>query len=276
MSAEVLYDMPFEEYLAHPALSASGMKRLLDSPARFQWERKNPTETAAMVHGRLIHAVAFGQPHNATVKDWDGRTKEGKERAAEVEAAGMEVVSADDMAVAEGIANALSASQLARRFLYGTDTRHEVSAFWTDPETGVDLKCRFDSLHANGDIGDLKSTTGSRPALFIKDAAKYGYFTSAAHYRAGAIALRLSPDPTFTLVAVEKKAPHFISVIGINDYDLQLAHLLRRKAIRTFAECTERDQWPDYTHEVAFPDAPGWWRIEAEQTTGLYEIEVPA
>lgn len=276
MSAEVIYDMPFEDYLAHPALSASGMKRLLDSPARFQWDREHPTETAAMIHGRLIHAVAFGQPHNATVKDWDGRTKEGKERAAEIESLGLDIVSADEWDVAEGIATALKANERVADVLYGRGVRHEVSAFWTDPETGVELKCRFDSLQANGDIGDLKSTTGAHPDVFIKDAAKYGYFTSAAHYRDGSIAVGLSHDPTFTLVAVEKKAPHFISVVGINDYDLQLAELLRRKAIRTYAECVERDQWPDYTREVAYPDAPAWWRIQAEQATGLYEIEVPA
>jgi hypothetical protein len=264
MTAQLIEDMDFAEYLAHPALSASGMKRLLDMPARFKVEQE---DTAAMRHGRLIHAVAFDEPHDFEVKI-DGRTTAGKEQKER----GVPTASADDWDVAHGIAEALRANKLAVEYLLPKNAQHEVSAFWTDPETGIELKCRFDTL-AGSRIADLKSTTTARPTSFTREAAKYGYYVSAAQYNAAASALGLVA-PEFYLVAVEKRAPYFISVNGINEYDLQLAELLRRKAIRTFAECAERNQWPDYTAEVAWPDAPGWWRVMAEQETGLYEIEV--
>lgn len=274
MTARLVENMDFQEYLDHPALSASGMKHLLDSPARFQWERQNPTDTPTLLLGRLIHALAFDQPHTYVVKDWDGRTKEGKARAAEVTELGLEFVSDDDWTVAEGIAKALKANEFAHAALYSKGARHEVSAFWTDNETGIELKARFDTLHSDGDIGDLKSTINANPRRFIRDAAKFGYITSAAHYRAASKALYPLADPTFTLVAAEKKPPHFLSVVRLNEYDLQLGEGLRRKAIRLFVECTERDHWPDYTEDIAYPDAPAYWRIAAEEAAGLYEIEV--
>lgn len=274
MSSEprLVEDMPFEDYLKHPALSASGMKHLLDSPARFQWERQNPTDTAAMSLGRLIHAIAFDQPHNYVVKDWDGRTKEGKARAAEVAEQGLEYADADDWAVAEGIAKALKDNNLARQILYPHQASHEVSAFWTDEETGVELKCRFDTLGPHF-ITDLKSTTKARPETFVRDAAAYGYFLGAAQYTAGAEAAGVGALK-FYLVAVEKKPPHFLSVNGINDMDMELGERLRRKAIRRYVDCVERGEWPGYDAEIQYPDAPSWWRYMAEEQTGLYEIEV--
>jgi hypothetical protein len=271
MTAQLIEDMPFEDYLKHPALSASGMKRLLDCPARFKVEQ---TDSAAMRLGRLIHAIAFDQPHNFTIKDWDGRTKDGKARSAEVAEQGLEIVDQDDWNTAQGITDALKANQLAHSMLFQGRVKHEVSAFWTDEETGVELKCRFDSLSSDWRICDLKSTTYAKPEAFAKSAATYGYFTAAAQYRAGAAAF--GADAEFILVAVEKTPPHFISVVGINDFDLELGERLRRKAIRLYADCMERDHWPDYSGQIHYPDAPTWWRLAAEETTGLYEIEVPA
>lgn len=279
MSARVVEDMPFEDYLAHPALSASGMKRLLDSPARFQWERENPYETPALILGRLIHAFAFHQPHNFIIKDWDARTTAGKARRDEVLAEkGVEsvddlaLVSEDDWAIAGGIAEALRVNKLAHSILYPPGVRHEVSAFWTDDDTGIELKCRFDAISDRA-IGDLKSTHYAHPNSSAKTAATYGYFTSAAQYRAGALATGLG-HRDFILVNVEKAPPHFISVTGVNEYDLELAERLRRKAIRIYADCSESGEWPDYTQQIEYPDAPGWWRVMAENDTGLYEIEV--
>lgn len=272
----LLPDMPFDQYLAHPALSASGMKHLLDSPARYRWEREHPYDSPTLRLGRLIHALAFEQDHPFTVKDWDGRTTAGKTRAAEVTEQGLEIVSGDDWECAEGIAKALRANRLASGILFDKDVQHEVSAVWTDKETGVELRCRFDALHDIGDIGDLKSAPRAKPTAFIRDAATYGYLMTAAHYRAASIALGLNRDPRYLLVAVEKSRPHFISVVGINEYDLQLGERLRRKAIRIYADCMERDHWPAYDEEIHYPDAPGWWRSMAEEQTGLYEIEVPA
>jgi hypothetical protein len=270
MSAQLIENLPFEDYLAHPALSASGMKRLLDMPARFKVERP---DTASMSLGRLIHAIAFDQPHTFTVKDWDGRTKDGKARAAEVAELGLEICSEDDWAVAHGIAEALRANALARSVLYSAGTRHELSAFWKDPETGVELKCRFDAVSPSWVIGDLKSTTYAKPDAFAKSAATYGYYTAAAQYRAAAMKFDAG-DPQFYLVAAEKNPPHFISVNGINEFDLELGERLRRKAIRLYADCLERDEWPDYSGQIHYPDAPAWWRYMAEEETGLYDIEV--
>lgn len=272
MTGTYVEDMDFAEYLAHPAFSASGMKRILDSPARFKWEQENKTDTAAMRTGRLIHAIAFAQPHTFTVKDWDGRTTDGKSRAAEVAEQGLEVVSEDDWAMAQGIRVALSKNMTAGPIVYGKDVKHEVSAFWTDPETGVELKCRFDAIGDRA-IGDLKSTNYAKPEAFAKSAATYGYFVSAPHYLAGAVEVGFG-EREFYMVAAEKAAPHFISVVGINAFDLELGERLRRKAIRIYAECVERDEWPDYSGEIAYPSAPGWWRMDAEEQTGLYEIEV--
>jgi hypothetical protein len=265
MTAQLIEDMDFAEYLAHPALSASGMKRLLDSPARYRHEMTTPTDTPAMGLGRLIHAIAFGQPHSFTVKDWDGRTKDGKVRAAEVAEQGLDICSEEDWEVANGIANALGANPLAKSILYPAGARHEVSVIWADDETGVQLRCRFDTL-APEHIGDLKSTTYAKPEAMARSSATYGYYLSAAQYLAAAKALDL-PVRDFYIVAAEKRAPYFLSVLGITETDLELAERLRRKAIRKYADCLERDHWPDYTTEISYPEAPSWWRYSVEDMT---------
>lgn len=276
MTARLVENMDFASYLAHHALSASGMKHLLDSPARFQWERDNPSDSPAMLLGRLIHAIAFDQPHDFIVKDWNAASNVGKARRDEVLAEhgvdsvdALAIVSADDWTVAEGIAKALRTNRLAHSVLFRPLVKHEVSAFWTDDETGVELKCRYDALGHDWRIGDLKSTRKARPETFVRDAAAFGYFTSAAQYVAGAAAFDAAAE--YILVAVEKTRPHFISVVGINDMDLELGERLRRKAIRRYAECVERDEWPGYDGEIAYPEAPSWWRYQAEEAT---EVEM--
>lgn len=263
-AARLVEDLPFEDYLDHPALSASGMKHLLDSPARFRHERQEPSDSAAMRLGRYVHALAFEQDHDFIEKTWDARTTEGKKKAAEIAWAGLEVVSSDDWAIAQGISEAIRKNRGASEILFPPGVRHEVSCFWTDEETGVDLRCRFDALGPKK-IGDLKSIVGAHPNSVAKSAASYGWLVSGAHYTAAARQLGL--DLEFVLVACEKKPPYFVSLVGINEIDLELAERLRRKAIRLYADCLERDSWPDYSGEITYPEAPKWWRYAAEDAT---------
>jgi hypothetical protein len=278
MTARLIEDMNEEDYLDHPALSRSGMQDILDAPAVFAWKRENPrNDTAAMNLGKLVHALAFDQPHPFCVKDWDGRTKDGKIRAAEVAEQGLLTIDAEDWDIAPKVVEVLREHPIASKLLWPEGgARNEVTAIWTDAETGVELRARFDVLPNPVDgqpyiVPDLKTSLTSRPTTFVKSAAEFGYYLQAAHYVAAIKALGIHPDPEFMFIAVEKGQRRFLSIVGINMLDLQLAERLRRKAIRTYSECVATDTWPGWGDDIAYPDAPNWWRYQAEELTGLHE-----
>lgn len=275
MSATLIPDMPFADYLAHPALSASGMKRLLDCPARFRHEQAQlKAPSPSMLLGSLIHHMVLGSDVEYVAKDWDARTNEGKERAAEVSATGAVVVTAAQWVTAENVAAAIWAHPTAKRLL--TSGATEQTIIWTDAATGVELKCRLDVLPDDGRlVPDLKTARNARPDKFARDEADYGYAIQRAQQIEAVRSLGLYDAPESVLVAVETDAPHLVSLVGLSDSDILLARGLREKAIRLYAECAAADHWPGYPDSITYPDAPIWWRLQAEESLGLTsEIEV--
>ena len=102
--------MPEDEYRALPALSGTGVKTLLDSPADYLWRRSHKFETTpAMAFGTLVHALTLGTYEEADdpfnyepptlnpaiiVAPFDSfRSKEAREWKALQELDGKEVVS---------------------------------------------------------------------------------------------------------------------------------------------------------------------------------------
>ncbi|NUS54772.1 MAG: hypothetical protein HOV66_07900, partial [Streptomycetaceae bacterium] len=108
-------DIPELEYHADPALSASGAKTLLHSPARFAWERENGTRSSdAMDLGTLVHTLVLGShDRRIVVSPFDSmRTKAAHEWAAQMEAEHRIVVSHKQVRQAIAVAKAVKAHPL--------------------------------------------------------------------------------------------------------------------------------------------------------------------
>lgn len=253
-------NLPEAEYHGDPAtLSVSGAKTLLRSPKLYRYEQLNPKHSKAFDVGTLIHALVLGQPHTITVKDWDGRTTAGKNRAAEVEAQGLTVVSADDWDLAHAAADAVRINHIANKLL--SDGRAEVSAYAIDPFTEVPIRGRFDWLRDDGWIIDLKTTKDAEPSEFAKSIANFKYHMQAAWYidlaRANGVDVK-----GFRFVAVEKTPPYLVSVVELTEEAISFGAELGHKARQMWAECRESDYWPDWGHDlvddIVTVDLPRW------------------
>ena len=193
------------DYHADPAVSASQLKTVMQSPYHYWSRYLDPdrvamTPTAAMRLGSLTHCAVL-EPDELTKRYQlapDRRTKEGKAAVVEMAAAGIEAVSEADLAQALQMADAVRSNSTAALLL--SNGQAEQSFWWDDIATGMRCKCRPDWFDGET-IVDLKTCQDASAAGFAKAVAAFHYQLQAAHYLCGTLAKR------FIFVAVEKLAP---------------------------------------------------------------------
>jgi len=238
------------------SLSASGAKVLLKSPARYHYERQHGGKTSdAFDIGTAAHTLILGtgQPFVRIDVD-DKRGAKWTEPAEAARAEGSIPLLRKDYDAVHRMAYAVATHPLAGKIFEQGDA--EQSAYWVDQATGVTCRARVDWLRA-GHIVDLKTTRNGHPADFERDAGNLGYHISAAHYTAGIEALTGLTMP-FVIVAVEKEAPHFVSVHQFDDDYLAIGHARMREALELFAECKSSGVWPDYGNDIHVLSPPRW------------------
>lgn len=273
----IVYDLPDIEYHARPELSSTGVRRILDSPARFQWEQTHQVEKTAYDVGHALHAKVLGTgPRVIPIPD-EHLTPSGavSTKAATVawltdqRAAGLVPIGPADAARIDAMAEAALAHRAARTLLE-MPGRSEVSAFATDPETGVECKARFDRLPDDHAVSvDVKTTAGSAsPSGFSRDAARFGYPIQEAHYTA-VLGWATGERPPMLFVVVEKSPPHLVAVHEFPEVVRLTAADLAARARETYAECVAANDWPGYSDDVLTTDLPTWWHYQAED-----EVEI--
>ena len=264
------------EYRSHPALSRSELWQLNDSPEKFRYAQTHKTEpTDAMLFGSLVHKMVL-EPDDlfteyALAPDSDRRTKAGKADWDEflAEAGDRIVVTNRQLAPALRMVDAITHSALAQRLLNGP---HEIPFFWSDPDTGLDLKCRVDGLiELDGRIAiiDYKTAVSAQTERFSQEAIRYGYHFQAAFYASGvAQDLGLDYDPDFLFIVQEKREPYSINVIRASS-DFFLAGLDKmRELIGLYCECDETGIWYGYTgffDEINETMLPGWMQLGIDE-----------
>ena len=242
------------------SLSSTGARKVLACPARFKWERDNPPPPrAAFDMGHVAHTLILGEGSQiAVIEAPDWRSKAAQAERDEVRAAGAVPILAADydaaMRMRDGVMGHLLAAQL---FAEG---RPELSGWWNDEQTGVTLRFRPDWLtEVDGRTVcvDLKTTVSADPDEFIRSIVKFGYHFQASWYVDGLIAHGYD-DPRFVIVAVEKSAPHLVSVIELDDTAIAQGRRLNREAIDLYHDCTTTDTWPAYGDECHLLSLPEW------------------
>lgn len=243
--------IPNEVYHRLPQASSSQLRRLERSAAHMM----APSEpTQAMVFGSAVHAAVLEPELFAReyyVKDWDGRTKEGKARASEC--AHMTELRPSDMDAIQGIVDALKADVNASKFLYGADGLPELSMI------GCGMRCRFDRYLVKHGIGvDLKTTQDARPEAFARDAAKYGYHMQAYHYmRTHALATG-APLKAFVFIAVEKVYPYGIGIYHFGPQTMQAAEEKHADLLTKFSAAVNLQKFECYDTTPQELELPAW------------------
>lgn len=250
-----------DPYFDVEALSASGAKQILRSPAHYRaWKDAPDSQTPAMAFGTAVHALVFepNREDRFLIKpaSLDRRTKDGKAAWDELVARGLPIIDADDYDRALRVRDAVLAHPVARELLDGIEA--EASLMWRGYSADVICKAKVDAIGPAG-IVDLKTTRDASPFALSRTVASFNYHLQAAHYQYG-----LATDPggpgvvPFTFVFVETEAPFGVSVARLSDDAMERGLAMMERAAELYAHCTATGEWPAYeavTHTIGLP---GW------------------
>jgi hypothetical protein len=266
----------FEAYLTWPYVSQSTLKPMLTSPAHYRYSIDHPPEDKdCWWFGRICHygklepleALArytvmpdFAQ--QVTEEDTTVKKPRSTNRYRELCAQFAEVSGDKEIVEAEwyqwlcGIVDSLNKHPLARAWLVA-EGASELSLVWTEPLTGLTCNSRLDKFPEGEDlIVDLK-TIGRDITRFEWDIAQFGYDFQAAFY-SDAWHVLTGRTLRFGIVVVESKPPHTVRAAIVDDDTLAAGRFKYRKALRTLAECYDRNRWPG-------PPDPDAWRLPADE-----------
>jgi hypothetical protein len=251
------------EYTDIKALSYSGSKQILRSPAHYQtWLTAEQKDTPALKLGRLAHLAAL-QPDvcRETVfiaPDCDRRTKAGKETYEAFVASlplNAEVIDAETAEKIAGIAKAVHGafSKL------GVSKEHYVAEQAVfGQHNGVDIKGRPDLVTkiqgCEADyIIDVKTCQSAEPDAFARDIANYKYHLQAAFY--GTLC---NTGRNFIIIAVEKEPPYAWRIYTLNEETYQMGVKLMNEAVNIYKMCNLFNTWSGYNQETTELSIPKW------------------
>lgn len=253
-------DMPAHVYHRIEAMSASGAKKILQSPQHFRLMRDTPSEpTAAMQFGTAVHDGVL-EPDTfshrvACAPDVDKRTKLGKAEWADFVFCndGKLILAPDDFDNVRRCVDAIHAHPGAMQLLDGAQT--EVSLFWNDARYDVPCKCRWDIANYGG-IADVKTTTDASPGEFARSIAKFLYHAQASMYVSGGEHVLHESPRFFALIAVEKEPPHAVACYYLpGDAIIAGAYLISR-ALERYRDALTTGRWigyPDTIEQIKLP-----------------------
>lgn len=281
----VYHDMPFEDYHAVDAVSASGLRIFARSPWHYR-NRVSITPTRPMLRGSLAHCAllepeAVGSryivaPENAprkpTSAQWAAANPNEGSRAAmdwwrefQERASGRDIIRAEEFAICQQQLLAIVAVPELAALL--ADGKGEVSIFWTDPDTRLYCKARLDWLQVAGKKGcilELKSTVNESPSGFGRTSARMKYELQRAHY---IDAIKLGAELQFggfTFAAVTSAAPVLAVPYDLTEEMASQADDERAEHLQRLAWCIKEDQWPAYGCGVQPLDYPAYAKRSGE------------
>lgn len=288
----VYTDMPFADYHAVEAVSASGLRVFARSPWHYR-HRVDITPTRPMLRGSLAHCAllepdAMGAryivvpedaPRRPTAAQWAAKKPNDSSREAmdwwrgfQERAEGREVITAEEFAICRAQLAAIAAQpELAALLAHGSG---EVSIFWLDPDTRLYCKARLDWLQTDGKqarILELKSTADESPSAFGRTAARMRYELQRAHYiDAVKYGGRLQFDG-FTFAAVTSAAPVLAVPYDVTEEIASQADDERAELMQRLAWCLKENAWPAYGSGKLPLDFPAYAKRSGEVEVSFVE-----
>lgn len=256
-------NVPIERYHAMRALSSSGVKKLLRSPAHYLFERQRQhVQTESMRVGTAIHLLCI-EPHRLDElivhPKFDRRTKAGQIAAATWEQQHPNRDLAFDEPTYERIRRSVDAVQshpgARERIEAGTPER---SLFWRDAALNVECRARMDLHLPDMRIVDLKSTIDASAAGFEREIGKYQYHVSAAWYWIGHEHVFDESPTGWEFIAVEHEPPYGVAVYSLDMASIRAGMDACDVAIKRFANALVAGRFTCYSTETQPISAPQW------------------
>jgi exodeoxyribonuclease VIII len=269
--AQIINNMPDEEYHAIKRLSYSGIKKILCSSQTFwKWswfnENKKDHKTGAMnlgtaYHKRILCGKADFDQAYAVKPECDRRTKEGKAIYAEFLAQYPDAIEieADERAEIEAAAHRIESNpELAQFFNKGVS---EVVILWDDPETNVPMKAKLDHL-TDGNIIDLKTFDNANDSdlswVVNNHIVRYKYYLQAATYSEAAEQAGLGSREFILFFQQTGGYNNAIPLhLGKDLLLFQRGQDEYRKGVRKFAEMYRKygaSEWFDHNEPITLRD----------------------
>lgn len=283
----VIDGMPDDVYHGDPvpggSLSHSGLKTILDVPARFRHQQLHgrPHKRAYDL-GHAVHAevLGIGAPVQI-IEARDYKTKAAQEERDAAYAAGEVPILRREWVQVQGMVEALRVHHTAGRLFVPGRGHAERSVFWYDDEFGIWRRARFDwSLRlpdgrfAMVDYKSVGKGTVS-PGSIARKLYDFGYYTQDVYYSDGAEAVELGDDPAFLFVFQETEPPYLVTVAQASVEARQWARLKIRQGLDLYARCRAANHWPDYAPDVIEVGLPRYaeYDLEAQWRAGMLTVE---
>lgn len=257
-------------YHAHPALSSTQARRILESPAKYrhgltvQEAPKAAWDLGTAVHTEVLGlgATAVAYPEEHLTPSGNVSTKAATvEWAAEQRAAGLTPITPGQMGEVFSMKEAVLAHPMART-LFEQGGTPEASVFSTDPDTDIAMRARFDYLARIA--VDLKSARDASPTGFARASAGHGYHVQRGHYD-DTLEFAGGHIDGFVFVVVETEAPYLVGVYRLNSEWEDLGARRARQARDTLRRCLDTNTWPGYGNDIQSLMAPFWLIADAAE-----------
>ncbi len=238
-----------EEYHAdHRYVSSSGLKMLRASPRLF--ERRiiegvpEPPKTE-FIEGNAAHTLAlepseFAKRYAICPYNVDARRKQFKDWAKDLDEAIQPLTTKQGSMVNEMVVS-LRSDPLIKSVL-DKEGHIERSIRWTNPETGVNVRCRCDKFMP-GVIVDLK-TIASIDRIAV-NCADCEYALQRACYSEGVEAWTGKPVEMFVFIFIEKAEPYRCRAIDLEPYWQQQGVRHYLDALEDFKRRSELSDWSE-------------------------------
>lgn len=272
-------DMPNELYHGSQGTSSSQLKKLVtQTPAHLKASWSEPSKsTPAMAMGTAVHSLVlepekFGDDVIVSPV-FNKRTKAGKSEfeAFEREAAGRTIITAEQYATAQTMAEKVRGHSLASNLLQDVIVESSVFQWYEsmDPDDQTQyrelIKVRPDAAsRAYPVLVDLKTTDDASYSAFQRTILNFYYHLSAAMYlevcNNNHKILNTCGHGAFTkfiFVVVENKPPHEVAVYELAPEFRDLGKTIFRRAMLDLNRGRSQD-WPGYPMEIRVMDPPTW------------------
>ncbi len=288
--------VPMEAYhqqlTVGPSISSSGLREIENrSPLHYfatsylNPDRPEEDATPAMDMGRAVHTLLLSEdgfrddyvtrPEQyeddaGKWKPWHGGADVCKEWLAGARKAGKTVLTKQQVADIQGMAERLSKNQVAVDLLRG---RIERSIVVKDKATGAWVKSRPDSIPADTVIADLKTCTDASQLAVTRSIMSFGYLQQMALAITCLEEVGQKQVKEAVLLYVETSYPYAFNIKPLDNGDVYTAMRQNRRALNIFAECLAAGDWPSYSDSMLTWSAPKWWSDRHEKDNTLPEIK---
>ena len=242
---------PLHAWTAHPRLNPD-----------FEPEHKDVFDLGSAAHNMVLRQDRWRE--EIDVIDAEDRRKKATREAIEAShAAGRHPVLKSEYARLEAMVTVLEAHPHAGKAF--RDGKPEQTIVWKDKETGVICRARPDWLpNANPKPeGDYKTSGDAKPSEWNRRfLLQHGGILRGGWYHEAFTAIGRK-NPTLYYIVQETRPPYAIVCQTAMPEVIDYGKRMMRKALRTWAECLDKDVWPAYEF-IQGLSLPEWKRQQLE------------